>query len=271
MFFQNKLAKIQKKNNSLVCIGLDPDLEKIPSHLRKKPDPVFNFNKAIIKKTHDLVSAYKPNIAFYEARGLKGLKSLKKTIDFLRKNYPEIPIILDMKRADIGNTSERYAKAAFEYWQADAITAYPYLGYDSVAPFLKYKDRYVFFLVRTSNPDAKTFQDVKVKNQPFYLYLAKEIKKWKGRNVGVFAGATHPKELTQVRKLFPKRPILTAGIGAQGGTARLAVKAGVNKQGLNLICNSSRSIIYASSGKDFAQAARLQTETLKNSINKYRK
>lgn len=268
--FQEKLLKIQKKNNSLVCVGLDSDLQKIPKHLLKKADPIFEFDKKIINATHGLVCAYKPNIAFYEAEGIKGLQSLKKTIDYLRENHPGVPIILDAKRADIGNTSAMYARAIFEYWNADATTVYPYLGYDSVEPFLKYKDKYIFFLIRTSNPDAKTFQDVKVKREPYYLYLARQVKKWKGDNVGIFCGATYPRELAKIRQIFPKRPILTAGIGAQGGQAKLAVKAGVDRKGFNLICNSSRSIIYASSGRGFAQAARKAADKLRQTINKYR-
>jgi orotidine-5'-phosphate decarboxylase len=268
--FTARLEYIQKKNNSLVCVGLDPDLEKIPHHLRRCQDPVFTFSREIIEATHDLVCAYKPNIAFYEAEGEKGLRSLKKTINYLRQNHPQIPLILDAKRADIGNTSAQYAKAIFDYWQVDATTVYPFLGYDSVRPFLAYQDKYIFFLIRTSNPDAKMFQDIKVKNQPYYLYLAKQVKKWPGQNVGVFCGATYPQELKQIRSLFPQRPILTAGIGVQGGQAKLAVQAGVNKKGLNLICNASRSIIYASQGKDFCQAARKAANNLKEEINKYR-
>lgn len=268
--FLKKYQKITKKNNSLVCVGLDLELAKLPKHLLKESDPIFSFNRAIIDATHDLVCAYKPNIAFYEAEGITGLQSLKKTVNYLRKKTPEIPIILDAKRADIDNTAKMYAKAIFEYWQADATTVYPYLGFDSVKPFLKYKDKYIFFLIRTSNPDAKTFQDVKVKNEPFYLYLAKEIRKWKGENVGIFVGATYPKELAKIRKIFPKRPILTAGIGAQEAETELTVKAGIDKKGINLICNSSRSIIYASNKKDFALAARRETKELKDLINKYR-
>jgi orotidine 5'-phosphate decarboxylase subfamily 2 len=268
--FKDKLEKITKKNNSLVCVGLDPETQKLPKHLLKKTDPFFEFNREIIDVTHDLVCAFKPQIAFYEAEGPKGLKSLKKTIEYLQKKHPQIPTIIDMKRGDIGNTAKMYAKAAFEYWQVDAITAFPNLGYDAVKPFLEYKDRYIFFLVKTSNPDAKMFQDVKVGKKPFYLYLAQKIKKWPGKNVGVFVGATYPKELRAIRKIFPSRPILTAGIGAQGGEAKEAVRAGVNKQGLNLVCNAARSIIYAASNKNFAQAARKQAFLLKNTINKYR-
>jgi len=268
--FQQKLEKITKKNNSCVCVGLDSDLEKIPKHLLSCKSPAFTFNREIIDATHDLVCAYKPNIAFYEAEGIEGLKVLKKTIEYLQKKYPEIPIILDAKRADIGNASKMYAKAIFEYLNVDATTVYPYLGYDSAAPFLEHKDKFIFFLIRTSNPDAKTFQDIKVKDKPFYLYLAKKVKKWPGRNFGVFCGATYPSELRKIRRIFPQRPILTAGIGAQGGKAELAVKFGVNSQGMNLICNSSRSIIYASNGKDFAQAARKEADKLRKKINKYR-
>ena len=196
--------------------------------------------------------------------------NLKKTVNYLKKNYSQIPIILDAKRADIGNTSAFYAKAIFDYWQADATTVYPFLGYDSVKPFLDYQDKYIFFLLRTSNPDAKMFQDVQVKNQPYFLYLAQQVKKWPGENVGVFCGATYPQELKQIRKIFPQRPILTAGIGAQKAETRKTIQAGINKKGLNLICNSSRSLIFASSGKDFAQTTREKTKTLKNLINQYR-
>jgi orotidine 5'-phosphate decarboxylase subfamily 2 len=264
MLFTQKLEKISNKNNSLVCVGLDPEKDKLPKHFHKRPDPFFEFNKAIIAATHDLVCAFKPQIAFYEAEGPKGLRSLKKTIEYLQRKHPLIPTIIDMKRGDIGNTAKMYARAAFEYWRVDAITAFP-------KPFLEYKDKYIFFLVKTSNPDAKMFQDVQVGKKPFYLYLAQKIKKWKGKNVGVFVGATYPKELAQIRQIFPRRPILTAGIGAQGGEAKKAIRAGVNKQGLNLVCNAARSIIYADSSSSFAQAARKQALLLKNTINQYRR
>lgn len=268
--FTTKLEKISKKNNSLVCVGLDPDIEKLPKFLLNKNDPIFEFNKAIIKATADLVCAYKPNIAFYESQGIKGLVSLKKTIEFLKTKYPEIPIILDAKRADIGNTSEQYAKAIFNWLQVDAVTIYPYLGYDSVEPFLKYQDKFIFFLIRTSNPDAKMVQDAKIGKIKFYLYLAHKVKKWPGNNFSVFCGATYPNELIQIRKIFPDCPILTAGIGAQGAKNKQAVKAGVNKERLNLICNASRTIIFAQSDKGFAQAARKTTYNLRQEINTYR-
>jgi orotidine-5'-phosphate decarboxylase len=270
MNFQQKLDKICKINNSLLCIGLDPDLEKLPKHILKMSDPFFAFNKAIIDQTHDLVYAYKPNIAFYEAEGFKGLKSLEKTIKYLQKKYPEIPLVLDVKRADIGNTAAKYAKACFEFWDVDAVTVYPYLGLDSVLPFLKYKNKSTILLIKTSNPDSKVFQDLKVENDPFYLKMAKEIKKWQYENISLFVGATHPEELKAVRKLFPDKPFLTAGLGAQGAQTEKCVKAGVDKRGQNLICNSSREIIYAGSDKDFAKKSRKKGIEVKDIINSYR-
>lgn len=270
MNFQQKLNNIIKKNSSLLCIGLDTEIEKLPKHLLKSDDPIFNFNKEIIDQTAYLVCAYKPNIAFYEAYGIEGLKSLKKIIEYLKKNYPEIPIILDAKRGDIGNTARMYAKSIFEYWEVDATTVYPYLGLDSVLPFFHYKDKCTILLVRTSNPDAKTFQDQKVNGEPLFIKIAKEIKKWQFRNIGLFVGATYPKELGMVRNLFPNSPILTAGIGAQGATTKKAVKAGIDKNGENLICNNSREIIYAQSGIDFAKKCAQIAFKIRNIINSYR-
>ena len=275
MNFQKKLNNIIKKNNSLVCIGLDVDIDKLPKHLLEKNDPIFKFNKEIINKTHDLVCTYKPNIAFYEAHGIEGLESLKKTINYLRSNYPEVPILLDAKRGDIGNTAAMYAKSIYEYWDVDATTVYPYLGLDAVSPFLKYKDKCTILLIKKSNPDSKMFQDKKVINgtssDPFYYAMAKEIKTWNLGNIGLFVGATYPEELKNVRELFPDYPFLTAGIGAQSGETEKAVKAGIDKNGRNLICNNSRSIIYASSNKDFAEKARVKAIEMKDEINKFRK
>lgn len=270
MNFQQKLTKIIKKNNSLLCIGLDPEAEKLPKHLRSSKEKFFLFNKQIIDETANLVCAYKPNIAFYEACGIEGLTSLKKTIEYLKSNYPHIPIILDAKRADIGNTARMYAKALFEYWEADATTIYPYLGFDTVLPFLEYKDQCTILLIKTSNPDAKTFLDQEENKNPFYIRVAKEIKKWNFDNIGVFVGATYPKELSNIRKLFPHSPILTAGLGAQGGQTEKVVKAGIDKEGGNLICNSSREIIYAGNGKDFAKESAKVANKVRDIINKYR-
>lgn len=272
MNFWQKLNQTTKKNNSLLCIGLDTDINKIPEYLRKRKDPIFEFNKEIINHTADLVCCYKPNIAFYEAHGIEGLKSLKKTLEYLQTKYSDIPIILDAKRADIGNTAKMYAKALYEYWNADATTVYPYLGLDTVLPFLDYKDKCTILLIKTSNPDSKVFQDLKIvkKRKPFYLIMAEEIAKWNYPNIGLFVGATYPKELGKIRKLFLKSTILTAGIGAQGAKTQEAVKKGVDNTGCNLICNNSREIIYASNGKDFAQKARIKAKDLRNIINRYR-
>jgi len=268
--FQRKLLKIQEKNNSLVCVGLDTDLEKIPKHLLDKADSIFTFNKAIIDTTTDLVCAYKPNIAFYEAQGISGLKSLKKTIDYLRKKYSEIPIILDAKRADIDSTNLGYIKMAFEFLQVDAITLHPYLGKQALMPFLTLKDKFFFILCRTSNPGAGEFQDLRVApNLKLYQYLAKKVtKEWNfNHNCGLVVSATYPEELVKIRKIAGKMIFLIPGVGVQGADVEKTVKAA---QSGNFLINSSRGIIYASSGRDFAQKAREETVKLRNLINKYR-
>ncbi len=270
--FQEKLDEATKKNNSLLCVGLDTELEKIPSYLKNEKDGIFIFNKAIIDKTFDLVCAYKPNIAFYEAYGLDGLSQLKKTIDYIHVQYTGIPVILDAKRADISNTAKMYAKAVFEYWDADAATIYPNLGLDATMPFLDYKDKCTILLIKTSNPDSGFFQNIVVgkEKKPYYLVMAEKILSWNIPNIGLFVGATYPEELGNVRKLFPNAPILTAGIGAQGAKTEAAVKAGVDASSKNLICNNSREIIYAGSGHDFAQKAREKAIEMRDRINDYR-
>ncbi len=270
MNFQQKLQKIVKRNKSLVCVGLDPDIKKFPKGLKKSPSSIFSFNKAIIDATNKLVCVYKLNIAFYEAYGLEGLKQFKKTIEYLKKKYPHIPIVLDGKRADIGNTSKMYAKAFFEYWGGDALTVYPHLGLDSLEPFFRYKDKLVILLIRTSNPDAKMFQDVMVGKHPYYIEIARQIKEWPYPNIGIFVGATYPHELKQIRKIFPDKIFLSAGIGVQAASIKQAIQAGRDKKGENIMYNASRSIIYASSGKDFAERAAEETEKLRDSMNKYR-
>ena len=270
MNFKKKLDKIVNKNNSLLCIGLDPELENLPEVLQKEKDPLFVFNKAIIDATHDIVCAYKPNIAFYEAYGLEGLLQLQFTIRYLIKNHPEIPIILDAKRGDIGNTASCYAKAVFEFWQADAVTVFPYMGLDTIKPFLAYQDNLTIVLIRTSNPDARMFQDLKVGKDPLYLKIAQEIKNWDFENLGIFVGATYPEELSQIRKIFPDKIFLSAGIGAQSAQIKAAVQSGIDKQGEGIMFNASRSIIYASSGKDFSQKARAAAMKLRDEINKHR-
>lgn len=270
MKFQQKLNRIVKKNNSLLCIGLDTDLEKIPKHLLKKRDPIFQFNKEIIDQTYDLVCSYKPNIAFYEAYGIDGLQQLKKTVEYLKKKYSEIPIVLDTKRGDIPNTARMYAKSAFEYWSVDAVTVYPNLGLDSVLPFLKYQDKLTIVLIKTSNPDSPIFQDVKINGEPYYLNMAKKIKQWRYENIGIFVGATYPHELRSVRRIFPDKIFLSAGIGAQDAQVKEAVQAGIDRHKSGIIFNASRSILYKSSKNDFAKIVREETKKLKDQINKYR-
>lgn len=264
MTFRQKFEKIVKKNNSLLCVGLDPELSKIPQYLLGKKEPIFEFNKSIIDSTHDLVCAYKPNIAFYEAEGIKGLLQLKSTIDYLRSHFPHVPIILDAKRADVPNTARMYAKSAFEYWNADAVTVYPNLGKDSLAPFLEYKDKLTIVLLKTSNPDSGMFQNVDVDGKPYYLYMAGIIKKWKFENLGVFVGATYLKELHKIRNIFPDNIFLSAGLGAQSAEIERAVRAGINKQKKGIMFNASRSILYA---KD----PRKEASKLRDEINSYRK
>lgn len=270
MDFQQKLESIIKKNNSLVCVGLDPEVTKIPQHLQSDTDPIFSFNKAIIDATADLVCVYKPNIAFYEAEGIEGLQSLKKTVDYIRQTHPEIPIILDAKRGDVDNTSRLYARAAFDFWGADAVTVFPHIGRDAIEPFLTYKEKMTFLLLKTSNPDSKMFSDLKVDGKPYFLKIAEEISTWNTDNIGFFVGATYPEDLQAVRTLFPTSVILTAGVGTQGAETEQAVRAGMDSTGGNLICNNSRGILYAGNGADFAQRAREETQKMKEAINTYR-
>lgn len=261
MNFTDKLQKAVLKNNSLLCIGLDPDPFQGVSF--KGSDSLLKFNRKIIDQTADFVCAYKPNIAFYEVAGLEGLKALKETIAYLAKNFPHIPIVLDAKRADIPNTARMYAKSAFEYWQADAVTVYPHLGLDSIEPFLEYKDKLTILLIKTSNPDSGMFQNLKTKEGAYYLSVAKLIKTWKFDNIGIFVGATYPKELKDLRTIFPDKIFLSAGIGAQSAQIKAAVEAGIDKDGRGIMFNASRSIIYASNPQKAAKK-------LRDEINKYR-
>lgn len=273
MTFKQKLRNIVKKNNSLLCVGLDSDIKKIPGHIKKGEHPQSTFNKAIIDATVDLVCSFKPNTAFYEARGKSGIEALKMTCDYIREKYPEIPIILDAKRADIGSTNEGYTKFAFDYLGVDAITLHPYLGKEALKPFLDRQDKRIFILCRTSNPGAGEFQDLLVSGKPLYQTIAEHVVKvWNyNENCGLVVGATYPTELEIVRRIAGDGfPLLIPGIGAQGGDIEKTVKAGVDANGLSAIINSSRSIIFTSDRDDFAQKARQEAEKLKNLINKYR-
>lgn len=271
--FQTKLDLAVNRNNSLVCVGLDSDIGKIPEFLKRGKNPQFTFNKAIIDATHDLVCAYKPNSAFYESRGAAGVTELKMTCDYLRVTFPQIPFIIDAKRGDIGNTNDAYAQYVFDYLGADAVTLQPYLGGEANEPFLKMKDKGIFILCRTSNPGAGEFQDLQVGNEPLYTFMAKQITKiWnKNNNCALVVGATYPKELAEVRKIAGDMTILVPGIGAQGGDVEATLKAGLNSDTSGLIINSSRGIIFAGNGKDFAERARQETISLQKLINSYRR
>ncbi len=272
MSFKTILNNIVVKNNSLLCVGLDSDIEKIPEHIRNGEHPQSTFNKAIIDATADLVCAYKPNSAFYEARGIAGLEALKITCDYIKDKYSEIPIILDAKRGDIGNTNVGYIKFAFDYLRCDGITLHPYLGKESLKPFFDQVEKGIFILCRTSNEGAGEFQDLIIDNKPLYQIIAEHAgKEWNyNGNCGLVVGATYPDELKVVRHIVGNLPLLIPGIGAQGADVEKTVKAGVDSEGLNAIINSSRGIIFASSGANFAEKAREETQKLKDLINIYR-
>jgi len=245
-----------KQKKSFLCIGLDTDLVKIPTHLLDKDDPVFEFNKKIIDATADLAVAYKPNTAFYEANGAKGWVSLQKTVDYLRQYYPSLFIIIDAKRGDIGNTSANYARAFFENMKADAVTVAPYMGFDSVEPFLGFDGKWVVLLALTSNSGSRDFQYLQSDNKMFYETVLEKASSWASEEQLMFViGATHPHELAAIRKQLPGYFFLVPGIGAQGGDFNEVAEAGLNKQ-CGLLVNSSRGIIYASNDFSFAEAAR---------------
>ena len=269
MTFTQKLREIQSNQKSLLCIGLDVNKERIPSCLQSLSNPVLEFNRQIIEATQDLVCAYKPNLAFYEAMGESGITALRETLKFIPKS---ILTIGDGKRGDIGNTAEQYAESLFEYFGFDSVTVNPYMGFDSVEPFLTNPEKGVFILALTSNSGSKDFQRLKVGTKPLYEKVVHTVKKWNtNHNIGLVVGATHPKELQHVRKIVPDMPILIPGIGKQGGDLRSAIRYGCDKNGKLAIINVSRSIIYASSGKDFAEAARAEAKKMVEEINRYLK
>ncbi len=272
MTFRQKLDAIVAKNNSLLCVGLDCGIDKIPEKIRVGPHPQSTFNKAIIYATQDLVCAYKLNTAFYEAQGADGVKEMKTTCDYLKEHYAAAVIIVDAKRADIGNTNIGYAKFIFDYLGADAVTLQPYLGGEALKPFLDQKEKGILILCRTSNPGAGEFQDLMINGKPLYQVVAKNVaKSWNyNMNCGLIVGATYPEELAIVRRLVGDMPILIPGIGAQGGDVQKTTKAGIDSKGTGAIINVGRSVIFASSGADFAQKARAEAIKLKEEINRYR-
>ncbi len=270
MSFIERLAAAWKRNDSLVCVGLDPEIERFPPRIADHASPIFQFNKAIIDATADIVCAYKPQFAHYAA--YEAEDQLERTIEYIHRHYPDIPVILDAKRGDVGNTAERYAIEAFERYGADAVTVNPYLGGDSLEPFLKYAHKGVVILCRTSNPGARDLQDLDVGGRPLYLAVAERVaREWNRRgNCMLVVGATYPRELAQVRAAVGNIPFLVPGVGAQGGDVEQVVRNGQTADGTGLAVSSSRAILYASSGDDFDVAARNAALALRDQINRYR-
>ena len=265
MTTQHLLDQIKQKK-SFLCIGLDVDLTKIPVYLLELEDPIFEFNKAIIDATHDLAVSYKPNTAFYEAYGIKGWVSLQKTIDYINENYPEIFTIADAKRGDIGNTSTMYAKAFFEDMNFDSVTVAPYMGKDSIEPFLAFKNKHTIILALTSNEGAFDFQTLNVDGKELYKQVLESSKTWKNsENLMYVVGATKAEYFTEIRKIVPNSFLLVPGVGAQGGSLSEVCKYGMNAN-VGLLINSSRGIIYASNGSDFAQKAREEALRIQNEM-----
>ncbi|MGP1990799.1 orotidine-5'-phosphate decarboxylase [Zobellia laminariae] len=265
MTTEELVAQIRKKK-SFLCIGLDTDLEKIPAHLLGEEDPIFAFNKAIIDATHDICVSYKPNIAFYEAYGIKGWQSLEKTIKFINANYPELFTIADAKRGDIGNTSTRYAKAFFEDLEFDSVTIAPYMGKDSVEPFLAFKDKHTILLALTSNVGAFDFQTKLIDGKELYKTVLETSKTYaNSENLMYVVGATKAEYLKDIRKIIPKSFLLVPGVGAQGGSLKEVCENGMSEN-VGLLINSSRGIIYASAEADFADAARLKALELQRQM-----
>ncbi len=267
MNFAEKLAEAAGRNKSLLCVGIDPDPERMPDG-----SGVLEFNRAIIEATGDLVCAYKLNFAFYEALGDTGLTTLKDTVRLIPDN---IPVIGDAKRTDIGNTSRAYARAIFDNFNFDAVTVNPYLGFDSIEPFIRYHDRGVFILCRTSNAGAADFQSLRSEAggsyRPLFEIVARKASLWNTHgNIGLVVGATYPEELKLIRQSHPDMLLLIPGIGAQGGDLASAVRWGVDPEGEKAIINSSRQILYASKGQDFARAACQAAAELRDRINRHR-
>jgi len=270
MEFNTKLKAISSKHNSLVCIGLDIDKTHMPPHLfSESTTPYFDFTSAIIDATKDLICAYKLNMAFYEALGPRGMEVLRKTIEHIPSS---IITILDGKRNDIGNTATKYAQALYTTYKADAVTINPYLGSDSITPFLAFPDKCSFILCRTSNPSAGEIQDLKSAYKPIYHHVAQYIKQWNAQgHCGAVVGATYPKELKEIRSILGDDiPILIPGIGKQGGDIQSAVKYGANSKNELALINSSRAIIYAGTDASYITQVRTAAQTLRDTINNYR-
>lgn len=272
MTFLDKLEKSIQTKNSLLCIGLDTDFEKLPQTVRQSHNPVFAFNKEIIDRTYDLVCVYKIQIAYYSALGIRGYEMLEQTLHYLTNNYPDIPLILDAKRGDIGETSEKYVQEVFETFEVDAVTVNPYMGKDSVLPFLKRRDKGIIILCRTSNKGAEDFQSLTIDGEELYLKVAREAVKWNSEfgNCLLVIGATWPEDMKKIRDIAKDMFFLVPGIGKQGGDLEGTLKNGLREDKSGLIIHSSRSILYASSYANFAEEARMEATQLRNKINTFR-
>jgi orotidine-5'-phosphate decarboxylase len=268
--FVQTISEAWSRNNSLVCVGLDPEPEKLPPHIAQQRAPIFQFNKAIIDATADLVCCYKPQFAHYAACGAED--QLEQSIEYIHRAYPGIPVILDAKRGDVGNTAKQYAIEAFERYSADAVTVNPYLGFDSLEPFLAYESKGVIVLCRTSNPGARDLQDLEVGGRKLYQIVAEHAaRRWNSKgNCLLVVGATYPQELAEVRAIVGDMTFLVPGVGAQGGDTAQAVRNGQTPNGTGLIVSSSRAILYAARDESFATAARAAALALRDQINAHR-
>lgn len=268
MVLEKLIGQIRQKK-SFLCVGLDVDLAKIPFHLLRYEDPIFEFNKAIIDSTHSFAVAYKPNTAFYEAYGVKGWKSLQRTVAYINEKYPDIFTIADAKRGDIGNTSTMYAKAFFEDLQFDSVTVAPYMGRDSVEPFLAFENKITILLSLTSNEGAFDFQTQTIDDEELYKKVLRTSLTWKNnQNLMFVVGATKTEYLKEIREIIPNHFLLVPGVGAQGGSLDDVCQYGINKD-TGLLINSSRGIIYASNGNDFAEKASEEAEKLQKDMVKW--
>ena len=269
MTFHQRLKTTWQTKNSLVCVGIDPELEKIPAHLQGYDQPFLLFGIGIVDATAPYVCAFKPQAAHFAAAGAE--EQLAKLIAYIQQHYPDIPVILDAKRGDIGSTADLYAREAYVRYGADAVTVNPYLGHDSLAPYFKYPDRGVIVLCRTSNPGSDWIQGVEVDGQPLYMSVAKRVREWDEHGQCMLVtGATYPEELGHVRTSVGDMPLLVPGVGAQGGDVEAVLKNGVDAAGQGVCISSSRGIIYADSGAEYMDAAAKAASALKNQINKIR-
>ncbi len=272
MNFINKLSAAWSSNDSMLCVGLDPDLARIPSQLQQQPDAIFAFCKAIIDATADLACAFKPQIAYFAALGAEA--QLESICNYLREHYPHIPLILDAKRGDIGATAHQYAREAYDRYGADAVTLSPYMGFDSIEPYLEWSDRGQIILCRTSNAGGSDLQFLDVGGKPLYQHVAAMVAgKWnRNGQCALVVGATFPEELAQVRAIVGDMPLLVPGVGAQGGDIEATVKSGKTANGAGMMISSSRAILYATpqAGEDFAAAARRVALETRDAINLHR-